>query len=89
MARVYRRGSKGDEVSEVQRRLQALGLYHGPIDGDFDGETEVAVRRFQRERQLDPDGAVGTNTWRALFPAAEDVPAPALLQERIESGVWR
>ena len=71
-------------MSGLQRRLQALALYEGPIDGDFDGETEVAVRRFQREHQLEPDGIVGPRTWRALFPAADDAPPPSLLQEPIE-----
>jgi hypothetical protein len=65
-------------------QLHALGLYQGAIDGDFGGETEIAVRRFQREHQLDPDGVVGSATWRALFPAADDLPAPALLQESLE-----
>lgn len=84
MARVYRRGSKGEEVSTVQRRLHELGLYHGAIDGNFGGETEVAVRRFQREQRLEVDGTVGAATWKALFPAAVDLPAPALLQQPIE-----
>ena len=79
MATTYRRGSKGDEVSVMQRRLQALGLYGGAIDGHFGGETEIAVRRFQRDRGLKPDGLVGAVTWRLLFPGSEDVPRPALL----------
>jgi hypothetical protein len=84
MARSYRRGSKGEEVSSTQRRLQKLGVYRGVIDGSFGGETEVAVRRFQREHSLEPDGDVGPLTWRALFPASGDVPAPALLREPLE-----
>jgi hypothetical protein len=82
--RSYRRGSKGDEVARVQRRLHELGRYHGPIDGDFGGETEVAVRRFQRDSRLEADGIVGSGTWRALFPASGDLPAPALLQQPLE-----
>jgi hypothetical protein len=84
VARTYRRGSKGDEVSLVQRQLQALGVYGGAIDGDFGGETEIAVRRFQRDRGLDADGIVGSGTWRALFPQTDDVPAPALLNAPLE-----
>jgi hypothetical protein len=84
MARSYRRGSKGEEVSRVQRRLQELGLYQGAVDGNFGGETELAVRRFQREHRLDVDGAVGPLTWQGLFPAAGDIPAPALLGKPIE-----
>jgi hypothetical protein len=84
VATTYRRGSKGDEVSLIQRQLQALGLYGGAVDGDFGGETEIAVRRFQRDRGLDSDGIVGSGTWRALFPNADDVPAPALRNAPLE-----
>lgn len=84
MARSYRRGSKGEEVVLIQRRLQKLRLYRGAIDGSFGGETEVAVRRFQRKHHLEPDGAVGPLTWQALFPASGDLPAPAILQRPLE-----
>jgi putative peptidoglycan binding protein len=81
--RSFRRGSKGAEVSRMQHRLQELGLYRGAIDGDFGGETEIAVRRFQRDHGMQIDGVVGSETWRALFPAAVDLPAPELLEQPI------
>lgn len=76
----YRRGAKGDEVARIQTRLRALDVYLGPIDGDFGGGTESAVRAFQRARGLAVDGVVGSNTWRALFDGA-DIVAPAILAE--------
>jgi hypothetical protein len=82
--RSYRRGSKGEEVVTLQRRLQELGLYRGAIDGHFGGETELAVRRFQRDHHLDVDGTVGSDTWAALFPAAGELPVPALLSKPLE-----
>jgi hypothetical protein len=84
VATTYRRGSKGDEVSAMQRQLQSLGLYGGAIDGHFGGETEIAVRRFQRNRGLHADGIVGADTWRALFPGEQDVPRPALLDAPLD-----
>ena len=63
---VYQRGSKGDEVRKIQSRLAVLGLYSGPIDGDFGGGTESAVKSFQKTRNLSVDGKVGSNTWAAL-----------------------
>ncbi len=57
-----RRGANSDLVKEVQ---QAVGV---TPDGDFGGETEAAVRVFQRRHNLVPDGIVGPNTW-ALIPA--------------------
>ena len=78
---VYRRGSKGREVIKIQRALQQLGLYLGPIDGDFGGGTESAVRRFQRARGLLVDGRVGPETWRALF--GEEIPEPSIYKESL------
>ncbi len=63
----YKRGSKGKEVERIQRKLKKLGYYLGPIDGDFGGGTESAVKRFQRDNNLKVDGIVGEITWNALF----------------------
>jgi hypothetical protein len=38
----YRLGFSGEEVKQIQTRLQALRLYRGPIDGAFGGGTEAA-----------------------------------------------
>jgi N-acetylmuramoyl-L-alanine amidase-like protein/putative peptidoglycan binding protein len=57
-----RRGAKGDFVKQVQKAL-GLGL---DVDGDFGGKTEAAVRAFQRQHLLVPDGIVGPKTWAQL-----------------------
>ncbi len=64
----YRIGSKGPEVLRIQKRLQMLGFYRGPLDADFGGGTESAVRAFQKSQHLEIDGVVGPDTWRGLFP---------------------
>lgn len=61
----YRLGSSGEEVKQIQTRLQALRLYRGPIDGAFGGGTEAAVKAFQQNTGLEADGAVGPITWNA------------------------
>jgi len=55
-----RRGAKGDLVEEIQAKVGAK------VDGDFGPKTEAAVRQFQREHGLVPDGIVGPLTWSAL-----------------------
>ncbi len=80
----YLRGSNGEEVACLQRRLAELRLYAGPIDGKFGGGTEIAVRRFQQQCGLVVDGVVGGETWRRLFPVDVEPPAPALLQQPVE-----
>ena len=77
---LYQLHSHGPEVSQIQTALQTLGLYQGPIDGDFGGGTLAAVKAFQQRKGLDVDGRVGPATWAALFPGTA-IPAPAILQQ--------
>ncbi len=62
---VLRRGSFGNSVVELQRKLVAQG-YAIVIDGDFGPMTDFVVRHFQRARGLVVDGIVGSKTWAAL-----------------------
>jgi N-acetylmuramoyl-L-alanine amidase/Putative peptidoglycan binding domain len=55
-----RRGSKDELVKTVQ---QKVGV---DVDGKFGPRTEAAVRAFQRDHELVPDGIVGPKTWQAL-----------------------
>jgi peptidoglycan hydrolase-like protein with peptidoglycan-binding domain len=64
---VYKIGSKGEEVKKIQERLNKLGYYKGPIDGDFERGTEAGVIAFQKAKKLTADGLVGSETWKALF----------------------
>jgi N-acetyl-anhydromuramyl-L-alanine amidase AmpD len=57
-----RRGMKDKLVSELQRKL-GIAVSAG---GEFDVATEVALRAFQRERNLVADGIAGPKTWIAL-----------------------
>jgi N-acetylmuramoyl-L-alanine amidase len=58
---------RGDDVADLQRRLNALGFYSGKEDGIFDGDAAVAVEQFQRNSGLTVDGIVGVTTVEALF----------------------
>lgn len=59
-----RRPSSGPLVKALQ---QALGLM--PADGIFGAGTEAAVREWQRQHGLVPDGIVGPKTWALIAPA--------------------
>jgi len=76
----YELHSHGAEVSRIQTALRALGLYHGPVDGDFGGGTLAAVKAFQRSEGLQVDGVVGPDTWAALLPGSA-IPSPAILEQ--------
>ena len=73
-APLLKRGIKGADVQKVQVRLDGLGYRVGLVDGDFGPQTDQALRQFQRDSGLSPDGRilVGGQTWDKLFPDAHD-----------------
>ncbi|MGY4794848.1 spore cortex-lytic enzyme [Lysinibacillus sp. FSL K6-0057] len=60
------RGAYGDDVVELQARLQYLGFYKSKIDGKFGYNTYWALRNFQENYGLPVDGIAGTKTKKAL-----------------------
>ncbi len=56
---VIQKGATGDDVLELQSRLQYIGFYNGKIDGVFGWNTYWAVRNYQYEFGLEIDGLVG------------------------------
>lgn len=60
------KGSRGDEVKQLQQKLNQLGYSVGSIDGVFGNKTETAVKKFQKDRGLKVDGIVGSKTGQAL-----------------------
>ncbi|MFJ7734859.1 spore cortex-lytic enzyme [Lysinibacillus sp. NPDC097287] len=60
------RGAYGDDVIELQSRLQYLGFYTSKIDGKFGYNTYWALRNFQEKFGLPVDGIAGAKTKKAL-----------------------
>jgi N-acetylmuramoyl-L-alanine amidase len=50
---------RGEDVAELQSRLNSLGFDSGKVDGTFGHDTERAVIDFQHNRFLAEDGKVG------------------------------
>ena len=67
--RSLRRGSSGNDVLQVQTRLNRISTNYpaipkiAAVNGFFGQTTEDAVRRFQEIFNLTPDGIVGKATW--------------------------
>jgi peptidoglycan hydrolase-like protein with peptidoglycan-binding domain len=55
-----RRGAKGPLVEQIQNKV---GVH---ADGKLGSITEAAIRQFQRNHGLVPDGIVGPRTWAAI-----------------------
>lgn len=63
---VITKGAFGDDVIELQSRLQYIGYYNGTIDGRFGYETYWALRDFQEQYGLPVDGIAGSTTKQKL-----------------------
>ena len=50
----------------IQRALKGAGYYQGEIDGKVGSRTKEAIRNFQRDQGLTPDGVCGRQTWIRL-----------------------
>ena len=56
------------QLAGLQVALRAYGLYLGPIDADSGPLTAAAIRAFQQQKHLRPDGIPGKRTRIALGP---------------------
>ncbi len=53
-------------AGDLQRALKNAGFYDGEIDGKIGPGTRRAIRAFQSENGLEPDGICGKQTWDSL-----------------------
>ena len=73
---------RGDDVLDLQHRLNELGFEVGKEDGIFGRRTQTAVVDFQRNVGEGADGIVGLGTVRALERVKPTVPGPSRSQVR-------
>lgn len=63
------KGTRGPAVAFVQQRLDVT-----PVSGYYGRLTRNAVKKFQRQHQLNPTGRVTKNVWTALLaPRLQDM----------------
>lgn len=60
LRKTIKKGAKGDLVKQLQEKLAIT------VDGIFGPKTEEAVKKFQTNNNLEPDGIVGTITWSVI-----------------------
>ena len=61
------KGSRGDEVKALQKRLNDLGYDCGKADGVFGSSTQEAVRYFQDAIGVSQDGVAADSVQQKLF----------------------
>ncbi len=81
---VIQQGAVGDDVIELQARLQYIGFYNGKIDGVFGWKTYWALRNFQYEFGLPIDGLAGWQTKLKLAKASKY--NEQFVKEQIDTG---
>lgn len=54
------------EIRKVEEALQAKGLNPGPVDGKIDGQTQEALREFQKQNNLTVTGSLDQQTAEKL-----------------------
>ncbi len=59
-------GAEGDEVMMLQRQMRLLGIYNGPINGQYDGTTQAAIAAFQTSAQMPASGTLDQATWQRM-----------------------
>ncbi|HVI55556.1 MAG TPA: XVIPCD domain-containing protein [Luteibacter sp.] len=98
-----RKGDEGGRIAELQTSLQKLGYTHPNgaalgADGKFGGNTELALKAFQRDHHLNEDGVAGPKTLEALQAAQQKAGATTLadpkhpahgMYKQAEAGVHR
>ena len=60
-------------TKQVQMNLKYLNYYKGSIDGIIGNLTRTAIRNFQSDNGLDPDGIYGVKTEGALVPMIKQI----------------
>jgi general secretion pathway protein A len=83
---LLRSGDRGDGVAWLQAALAELGYAPGTAAGVFDRDTELAVRAFQADHQLVPDGEVGPLTKMSLYRALGRYGAPEVVAHAHRGG---
>ncbi len=75
----------GDDVTSLQTQLIELGYHLTRADGVFEALTADALRSFQRDYGLVPDGICGPQTFRALLQLGRRVVGgrPQLLRDMV------
>lgn len=76
--KVLRNGDSGADVKKLQQNLIKLGYDCGKwgADGDFGDATELALKKFQQDHGLTPDGEYGAKSKAAMDKALAEYEKP-------------
>src|SRR5262249_9097648 len=64
--RSFQQAPTPDRYREIQHALADKGYFKGDVDGKWGADSVDALKRFQSEQNLDPDGKIGSLSLIAL-----------------------
>lgn len=64
--RALAEGDVGGEVQLIQSRLKSAGYFNGVCNGKFRYDTTAALKKYQRDHGLIPNGVVSTKVYESL-----------------------
>ena len=76
--RVTQQAPSLERYTEIQQALAAKGYYSGPVTGAWGADSVDALKRFQQDQNLNPDGKLGALSIIALGLGPKRDPASAL-----------
>ena len=84
-ATTLKKGSKGDNVKQLQNKLKQLGYYTADTDGDYGTKTVNAVKTYQTYYNLVSDGVCGPLTQKVLnnTPILKETPQSKRLSKAL------
>ncbi len=65
-ARSYQQAPTADRYKEIQQALASKGYFHGEPTGAWDADSADALKRFQADQNLMPDGKINSLSLIAL-----------------------
>ena len=77
--RMLQRDSSGEDVYWLQCKLRDLGYYTGTVTGSYYRGTTNAVKAYQKDHGLYPDGKAGIKTLESIYAdvLAASTPSPS------------
>ena len=81
---IMRLADNGPQIKFLQSTLKGYGYYLGELDGNYDLETEQAVKEFQEANLLEQDGIAGPQTLAKLTSGEVKTKEPMPQPEEVE-----
>lgn len=81
--RTLRKGDKGEDVRELQTKLDGDKRYPTIVDGEYTSDTVTSVRAFQSDHGLSVDGICGPKTREKLPLLRSDKQVQPSVEERL------